>query len=146
MLNYYGLRLDHSIQVKLDAHVILPRSVSAVDPSEIQQGLNQLDGQLDLEPDMTIMLRKSTTLKVLRELNLDLQNYLNPICTQLEFLAYFHLHNCEMFIRYLKNQVDNFSSLEITVDNDKVLLAFPSHPESSKADKKLNQVRYCFFK
>jgi len=126
MLHFYGVRLDHSVQTKLDSHLILPGRRSTVDPSDTQQGLNQPNGQSDLEPEMIVLLHKSTTLKVLQELDVDLQNFLHPIYNQVEFLVYFHLHNCEMFSKYLKSQMDKLSAKDNTVDESDVTLAFPS--------------------
>ena len=148
MLLSYGVRLDHSLQAKLDAHVILPGRRSTVDPSDIQQGLSQPNGQLDLEPEIIVMLHKSTTLKILKELDLDLQNFLHPILKQLEFLVYFHLHNCEMFSKYLKSQIDKLSTP--VVDESDIALTFPSRtkrhspPEPNDQLERVNYQLYVY--
>lgn len=126
ILHFYNIRLDYAIQENLDNHVILPGRGSTVDTSEIQQGLNMPNGQLDLEPDMIIMLRKTTTLKVLKQIELDLQNFLDPLLNKLEFLVYFHLHNCEMFIKYLKSQITKLSIPDDVVDHSDIIVTIPS--------------------
>ena len=132
MLHFYGVRFDDSIQTKLDNHLILPGRGSTVDSSDIQQGLDQ---PLDLEPEMVVMLQKSTTLKILKELDLELQNFLHPIFEYFEFLVYFHLHNCEMFSKYLKSQIDKLSEVNKTVAESGVTLTSAPEPQD-----KLEQV------
>ena len=126
ILLFYGIRLDHAIQAHLDKHIILPGRGTTVDETEIQQRLNQPNGQLDLEPEMIIMLRKSTTLKLLRQMELELQNFLYPILNKLEFLVYFHLHNCEMFSKYLKSQIAKLSAPDDVIDEDDIIVVLPS--------------------
>ena len=126
ILLFYGIRLDHAIQAHLDKHVILPGRSTTVDVTEIQQHLNQPNGQLDLEPEMIIMLRKSTTLKLLKEIELELLNFLDPILNKLEFLVYFHLHMCEMFINYLKSQIAKLSALDDDAYNNEIVIVLPS--------------------
>ena len=137
MLHFYGIRFDHLIQTKLNDHLILPGRGSTVDSSDIQQGLNQ---PLDLEPEMVVMLQKSTTLKVLKQLDLDLQNFLHPIFEHFEFLVYFHLHNCEMFSKYLKSQIDKLFDVNKTVDESGITLAFPNKGKHSPASEPQEQL------
>lgn len=107
ILNYYGVKLSHALQTMLDTHLNLPES-STID--DMQWILNQPSGQLELKPEIVLMLKKSLTLKILQQIYDDLQLVLEPIMTQLEFLVYFHLNNCEMFKEYLKSQIAKIST------------------------------------
>ena len=146
ILNSYGIKLSHTLQTKLDTHLVLPGSVSGVTPDDVQQRLNQPNGQLELEPEMILILKKSMTWKILQEIFNDLQLFLEPIISQLEFLVYFHLHHSEMFGKHLKSQIAKLSaSSEQPVETSAIMLTIPSvgtQHSSSDPDEKLLQVMY----
>ena len=77
---------------------------------DVQQRLNQSCSQIELEPEMILLLKKSVSWKMLKEIFNDLQSFLLPIASRLEFLVYFHMHNCEMFSIHLKSQMAAISS------------------------------------
>lgn len=144
MLNSYGIKLSHTLQTKLDTHLVLPGSGAAVTPDDVQQRLNQPNGQLELESEMILMLKKSMTWRILQEIFNDLQIFLEPIISQLDFLVYFHLHRSEMFIKHLKSQIAKLSaSSEQPIDTTGIMLTIPSvigSQSSSDPDEKLQQV------
>ena len=110
ILNFYGIKLSHTLQTKLDTHLVLPGRSSEFTGDDVQQRLNQQNDQLELEPEMILLLKKSMTWKMLKEVFNDLQSFLLPIASQLEFLVYFHMRNCEMFSIHLKSQMAAISS------------------------------------
>ena len=144
ILNSYGIKLSHTLQTKLDTHLVLPGSDSGVTPDDVQQRINQPNGQLELEPEMILMLKKSMSWQILQELFNDLQSFLEPIISQLEFLVYFHLHHSEMFSKHLKSQIAKLTSvsLEQPVDPSVITFTIPSvgTQSSSDPDEKLLQV------
>ena len=106
ILNFYGIKLSCTLQTKLDSYLVLPRRSLEVTKDDVQQRPNQPNDQ----PEMILLLKKSATWKMLKELFNDLQSFLLPIASQLEFLVYFHMHNCEMFSIHLKSQMATISS------------------------------------
>ena len=109
MLGSYGIRFSPTIQTMLDTHLILPEINSVTTPKDVQQRLNQPYGQLELDPEMILIFRKSMTWNVLHELFDKLQLFLEPILPYLDFLVYFHLHNSEMFNKQLFSQMNKLS-------------------------------------
>ena len=101
LLSEYDIRLSPALQTMLDAHLILPGVNSAISAKDVQQRLNQPNCQLELDPEMILIFRKSMTLKVLQTIFCDLKLLLKPLLPQLDFLVYFHLHNSEMFHKQL---------------------------------------------
>ena len=140
MFNFYGVKLSHTLQTKLDTHLVLPGRSSGINEDDVQQRLNQQNSQI--EPEMILLLKRSMTLKILKELVYDLQSFLEPIASQLEFLVYFHMHNCEIFREHLKSQMAAISSnLEQPVQESAAVLALPTVQQSSaNDDEKLLQV------
>ena len=127
LLSSYDIRFSPTIQTMLDTHLILPGVNSVVTKKEVQQRLNLTGGQLELDPEMILIFRKSMTWKVLHEIFNGLQFFLEPLLPQLDFLVYFHLHNSEMFNKQLLFQInkvlpsfqqsmDASSSMNLTVD------------------------------
>ena len=145
ILNFYGIKLSHTLQTKLDTHLVLPGRSSGVTEDDMQQRLNQSNGQIELEPEMILLLRKSMTWRILQELFNDLQLFLVPIASQLEFLVYFHMHNCEMFSKHLKSQIAKISAAnsDRPIDESSVVLIMPTisiQQSSTDPDGKLKQV------
>ena len=138
-MNFYGIKLSHTLQTKLDTHLVLPGTDYITVTDDLQQRL-QPNGKLDLEPEMILMLKKSMTWKVLEEVHNELQSFLKPIMSHLEFLVYFHLHNCEMFTKHLKSQMAKLS--EQTIEVSAIMLTIPvvSTQSSIDPDEKLQQV------
>ena len=143
ILNSYGIKLSHTLQTKLDTYLVLPGGVT---PDDVQQRLNQPNGQLELEPEMILMLKKSMTWKILKEIFNDLQSFLEPITSQLEFLVYFYLLNSEMFSKHLKSQIAKLSaSPEQHLETSAIMLTITSvstQQPFSDPDEKLLQVMY----
>lgn len=110
MLNSYDVKLSDPVQAMLDAHVILPGTNSKVTKTDTQQRLNQVDRELELDPEMILTFRKSMTWEVLQQVLDELKLFLAPILPQLDFLAYFYLHNCEMFNKQLMWHINEISS------------------------------------
>ena len=141
ILNSYGVKLSHTLQTKLDTHLVLPGRSSGVTPDDLQQSLNLL--QLDVEPEMILLLKKPMTWKMLNEIFEDLQLFLQPINPQLEFLIYFHVHNSEMFSKHLKSQIAKLSTNPEPVEGSDVLFTMPpavGTQQSTDPDEKLLQV------
>ena len=96
---------------------------------------------------MILLLKQSMTWKMLNELLSDLQSFLKPIASQLEFLVYFHMHNCEMFSKHLKSQIAKIlaASSERPVNESSIVLMIPmadTQQSSTDPDEKLKQVMY----
>ena len=149
ILNFYGIKLSHTLQTKLDTHLVLPGRSSGVTEDDMQQRLNQSNSQIELEPEMILLLRKSMTWRILQELFNDLQSFLFPIASQLEFLVYFHMHNCEMFSKHLKSQIAKISAAnaERPVDESSIIVRMPTistQQSSTDPDEKLQQVMYSY--
>ena len=73
----------------------------------------------------------------------DLQLFLEPIFSQLEFLVYFHLHNCEMFSKHLKSQIAKLSTNSEPVEVSNVMttmLSVVGTQQSTDSNEKLQQV------
>ena len=144
MFNFYGVNMSNILQTKLDTHLVLPGRSSGITEDDVQQRLNQSNSQIELEPEMILLLKKSMTLRMLKEIFNDLQSFLEPIASQLDFLVYFHLHNCEMFSKHLKSQMAVISSnLEQPVQESAVVLTLPTidvQQSSTNDDEKLLQV------
>ena len=144
MLNFYGIKLSHTLQSKLDTHLVLPGRSSGITEDDVQQRLNQSSSQIELEPEMILLLKKSMTWKILKEIFDDLQSFLEPIASQLEFLVYFHLHNCEMFSKHLKSQMAAIASnLDQPVQESAAMSTLPTidvQQSSTNSEEKLLQV------
>ena len=143
ILNSYGVKLSHTLQTKLDTHLVLPGRSSGVTPDDLQQRLNH--PQLDLEPEMILLFKKSMTWKILNEIYEDLQSFLQPIASQLEFLVYFHVHSSEMFSKHLKSQIAKLSTNPEPIEVSDVLFTIPAAvgtQQSTDPDEKLQQVQY----
>ena len=142
----YGVKFSHSLKTKLDTHLVLPEEGPVVITDDMQQILHQPNDQLELEPAMILRLKKSVTWNVLQEILNDLELFLEPIMSHLEFLVYFHLHNCEMFSKHLKSQMAKLAvNSEEPVEESTVKLTFTSvsnTQSSSNYDDKLLQVMY----
>ena len=147
ILNSYGIKLSHSLQTKLDTHLVLPGRSVGITEDDVQQRLNQSNSQIELEPEMILLLKKSMTWKVLKEIFNDLQSFLEPIASQFEFLVYFHMHNCEMFSKHLKSQIAKISaaSSDQPIEESSIILTLPTvstQQSSTDPDEKLKQVMY----
>ena len=140
----YGIRFSHTLQTKLDTHLVLPKGGPVVVTDDMQQILNQPNGQLELEPEMILRLKKSVTWKILQEIFTDLQLFLEPVMSHLEFLVYFHLHKCDIFNKHLKSQMDKLTAnSEEPIELSAIKLAIPSvctTQSSTNRDEKLLQV------
>ena len=142
----YGIKFRNTLQTKLDTHLVLPEGGPIVITDDMQQILNQPIGQLELKPETILRLKKSATWKILQEIFEDLELFLEPLMSHLEFLVYFHLHNCEIFSKHLKSQMVKLAAnSEQPVEASDVLLAIPSvgtTQSSTNHDGKLLQVIY----
>ena len=125
ILSSYDIEFSPTIQTMLDTHLILP-GINSVATKNVQQRLNQSGSQLELEPEMILIFRKSMTWNVLHKLFENLKSFLKPILPHLDFLVHFHLHNSEMFKKQLLCQIsklscsqkdeDASSSMNLTID------------------------------
>ena len=144
MLSCYGIKFSHTLQTKLETHLVLPEGGPVVTTDAVQQILNQPNGQLELEPEMILRLKKSVTWRILQEILRDLKVFLKPIMSHLEFLVYFHLHNCEMFSKHLKSQMAKLTvNSEEPVEESAIKLILTSVGETQSCtshDEKLLQV------
>ena len=145
ILNFYGIKLSHTLQNDLDTHLVLPGRSSGITEDDVQQRLNQSNSQIELEPEMILLLKKSMTWKLLKRIFNDLESFLKPIESQLEFLVYFHMHNCEMFSKHLKSQIAKISAAnsEEIVEESGIILTMPiisTQQSSTDTDEKLQQV------
>ena len=128
MLSCYGIKFSHTLQAKLDMHLVLPDGGPVIITDDMQQILHhQPIGQTKLKLEMTLRFKKSVTWKVLQEILNDLEIFLEPFMSYLEFLAYFHLRNCEVFSKYLKNQMAMLAAnSEETVEESTIKLTLSS--------------------
>ena len=147
ILNFYGIKLSHTLQTDLDTHLVLPGRSSGITEDDVQQTLNQQNSPVELEPEMILFLKKSMTWKKLKDIYSDLWLFLKPIKSQLEFLVYFHMHNCEMFSKHLKSQIAKISAAnsDRPVDVSSIVLTLtipiaPTEQSSIDSDEKLQQV------
>ena len=142
MLSCYGIKFSHTLQAKLDTHLVLPDGGPVIITDDMQQILHhQQIGQTELEPEMILRLKKSVTLKILQEIFNDLQIFLEPLMSHLEFLAYFHLHNCEMFSKHLKLQMAKLAANSVeSVEESAVKLTLSSVGTTELSTEKLFQV------
>ena len=139
IFNYYGMQFDDNLQNKLDTYLILQERSPLVntDDDDMQQIPYQPTDQLDLEPEMRFRLKKCVTWKILQKIFNDLNSFLEPVISHLEFLVYFYLHKCEMFSRHLKCQI---ASIEQPVEASAITTC--SSVSVTNPDKKLLQVTY----
>ena len=145
MLNCYGVKFSNAILTMLETYVVLPGVGSSIYASDVQLKLNQSCSEIELDPEWILSLRKSVTWKILLTLLTDLESFLDPIWDQLNFFAYFHLYNCEVFSKYLKYQMAMKSTSKISVDISavKILLPLTGHQELTKdTDEKVLQVNH----
>ena len=127
ILNFYGVKLSHTLQTDLDTHLVLPGRSSGITEDDVQQRLNQQNSPIKLEPEMILFLKKSMTWKMLKRILNDVQSFLEPIAPQLEFLVYFHMRNCEIFSKHLKSQMAAVSSnLEQPVQESAAMSTLPT--------------------
>ena len=144
LLNCYGVKLSNTLQSELDNHLVISRKDSVTNTNDLQQIISEPNSQLEQESKIHVRLYKSMTLEILESIVEDLQSFLKPILEQIEFLVYFHLHDCTMFSRHLKNQVVEISThSEQTGEVPTMTLGLPTvstKQTSSDADKKLFQV------
>lgn len=130
ILNHYGIKLSYGLQMKLNNCLVLP-----------ERGFADESGQFELKPEI---LEKSVTCKILQEMVNDLQSFVQPIISQLEFLVYFHVNNCEMFIEHLKSQVVKISAnSDKPVETSDIMLTIPlfsTVQATINPDEKLQQV------
>ena len=139
VLNFFDVKLSTTLQDKINEH--LCPSMRDTD------NLQQKPSQKEQKSEMILELQKPTTLKILIDIGEDLQSFLKPILEQLEFLVYFHLHKCKIFIRHLNDQIAKISAYSeqpSKVHATVVGLPMVSTLESSDADEKLLQVRNCY--
>ena len=145
MLSCYGIKLSHTLQAKLDTHLVLPDGGPVLTTDHMQQMLNQPDDQFELEPKMILRLKKSVTWKILQDILRDLEEFLEPIVSYLEFLVYFHLHKCEIFSKHLKSQMAKLAvNLEEPVEEFAIKLTLTPVGEMQSCtshDEKLLQVK-----
>lgn len=141
MLSSYGVRFSPAIQTMLDTHLILPGTNSVTIPKDVQQRLNQPNSQLELDPEMILILRKSMTLKVLQTIFHDLKLFLEPLLPQLDFLVYFHLQSSEMFHKQLLSRLNKVSpSVQATEMSSIMSLAVNFKQLSTDPAEKLKEV------
>ena len=141
LLGQYDIRLSPAIQTMLDVHLILPGENSAVYTKDVQQRLNQPNSQLELDPEMILILRKSMTLKVLQTIFHDLKLFLEPLLPQLDFLVYFHLQSSEMFHKQLLSRLNKVSpSVRATEMSSIMSLAVDVKQLSTDPAEKLKEV------
>lgn len=146
LLNCYDTELSHSIQSKLGDHLFLKRRDSISDVDFPQQEIQLPYNILEQETKIIFKMGKPVTLKLLLSIIGDLNAFLEPILEQLDFLVYFHLHNCAMFTRHLMSQMTVISTYsEYTPKATTVTLALPvvSTQQSScdSNDKLLQKVK-----
>ena len=135
LLSCYGVKLSSTVQGKLDGHLCI--SVRGTD--NLHQEPCQPNGQAVQKFD----LKKPTTLKILIDIGKDLQSFLKPIVEQLEFLVYFHLHKCKIFIKHLNIRIAEaltYSEQPSAVPATAVGLPAVSTTESSDTNENLLQV------
>ena len=99
--------MSNDLQTKLDDYLVLSKEGnSLINTDDLQQKLSQPSCYLEQKPKIVLKLQKSVTLKILIDIRKDLLSFLKPILELLDFFAYFHLHKCKIFIRYLNRQID----------------------------------------
>lgn len=139
LLSCYDVKLSSTLQAKLDSHLC----ISVRDTDNLQQEPCQPNGQAEQKSKMNLDLKKPTTLKILIDIGEDIQSFLKPILEQLEFLVYFHLHKCKIFIRHLNSQIAEasaYSEQPSAVPATGVGLPAVSTIESSDTNEDLLQV------
>ena len=142
MLSCYGIKFSRTLQAKLDTHLVLPERGPVITTDYMQQILHhQPIGQTELNPEITLRLKKSVTWKILQEIFNDLQIFLEPLMSHLEFLAYFHLHNCEMFSKHLKSQMAKLAAHSVEpVEESTIQLTLSFVGTTELSTEKLFQV------
>ena len=141
ILSCYDVELSHIIQSKLDDHQVVIRRDSMINVAVPLQELSIPCNLLEQEPTIILGLGKSVTLKILLCLIDDLTLFLEQILEQLDFLVYFHLHNCAMFRRHLMSQMAEVSTYSERTPKRTLALPVVSTQQSScDANSKLLQV------
>ena len=150
LLNSYGIKLSNTLQSKLNNHLVISRKDSVTNTNDLQQKISEPNSQLEQESKIHVRLYKSVTLEILVNLVDDLQSFLKPILEQIEFLVYFHLHDCTMFSRHLRSQIVEISAhSEQTGEVPAITLGLPAvstKQTSSDADERLLQVLLISYK
>ena len=145
LFSCYDTELSHTIQSKLGDHLDLVKRDSVSNVAMPQQKVSMAYDLLEQEPTIILKLGKSVTLKVLLCVIADLNLFLKPILEQLNFLVYFHLHDCAMFRKHLMSQMAEIStSSEHTPKATTITLALPGvgiQQSPCEANDRLLQVR-----
>lgn len=145
LLNCYDTELSHTIQSKLGNHLDLVKRGAVSNVDMPQQKVTIAYDLLEQEPTIILKLGKSVTLKILLNIIADLNLFLKPISEQLNFLVYFHLHDCAMFKRRLMSRMAEMSTYsEHTPKATTITLALPGvsiQQSSCEANDRLLQVR-----
>ena len=108
MLDIYGVKLNHTLQDLLEKHVVFPKDNSLVYASDVQN-LRQAH-QHELAQEEVLLLKQSVTSNILVKLFKELETFIEPISSKLEFFVYFYVYDCELFSKYLKYQLAVISS------------------------------------
>jgi len=121
----------------LDTHLIVPGE-DTVAPDNLQQTLHEIHHQVEFQ--QILHMKKSMTCDVLVNLYAELRLSIKPILNYLDFLVYFHLHNCELFNKYLNQQKATVSVLKTTIDPSAIEFIEDGQSSGDKADEKFIQV------
>ena len=142
ILHSYDLKLDPTIQNLLDTHIILPEMNYHVTTTDTQQILNLHDSQLELDPEMILIFRKSMTWKVLQEISQKMQLFVNPIWQELDFLVYFYLRKSKIFNNHLQYQINKVSVCAQETMDESIMsnLSFDFQQLSIDSTEKLKEV------
>ena len=143
MLDMYGVKLNHTLCTMIKSYVFLPGDDSLAFKHQFQHNLSQVHRQLEVEPEAVLLLKQSVTLKILIELLTEMKTFLDPILDKVDFFVYFNLHNCEVFGKYLKYQLDMISSSQCPVKESDVHATFISAQSQeyfAEPDKNIVQV------
>ena len=94
----------HSVLARLN--VTLPSEISAEIsryvslPNEVVRKVK--NEAIQLQPIPTIQLGDDATLALLMQLKLEIEHFLSPLDEYLEYLVFFHLHEGNLFFKYVK--------------------------------------------
>ena len=135
----YGLKINQSLQTLLDTHLVVPgEDASGRKADDLQQTLNEMYHHMEFQP--LLQLKTSATCKVVVELYAQLRSFVKPILKYLDFLVYFHLHNCELFNKYLKHQMATVFSSNSIVNPSAIEVMMDGQSSVDKPDEKFVQV------
>ena len=139
LLSIYGLKVNHTLQTMLDTHLVMPgEDSSGHKADDLQQTLNDMHHHVEFQ--VIVQLKTSATCKVLVQLYAELRSFVKPILKYLDFLVYFHLHNCELFNKYLFHQIAAVFASKSVVDPSAIELMEDGQSSVDKPDKKFVQV------